>query len=125
MGTLSGILGTPRLPAGSTAAGGADRIPDHPHRAVRGGRGAAAQPGRGDHRSGVRGGDGGQLGVQPADLGVAELGALLARTVDTLDGVVDVDQTGLLDAGQQILICQAVTRFLLSFCVARFALAIW
>ena len=37
------------------------------------------------------GADRGQLGVEPADLGVAELRALLTRTVDTLDGVIDVD----------------------------------
>ena len=52
-----------------------------------------------DHRSGLPGGDGRDQGVQSADLGVAEPGALFGVAVDFDDGVVDVDHRQLLDSG--------------------------
>ncbi len=77
------------------------RVADQPGRAAGGVGRPLAQPGRGDHRCGQRGGHRRDQRVEALHPRVAVPGALLGVAVDLPHGVVDVDVGDLPGAGQQ------------------------
>ena len=85
---------------GAQPAHGGQGIGGDPGRPAGGARRALPQPGRHDHRCGLRGGDGRGGGVQAAHAGVSEPGAGLGVAMDLDDRVVEVHQRQVVDPGE-------------------------
>jgi hypothetical protein len=85
------------MATGSAAARQGDHVTDHPSCAESGELGTPAQPGCCDHRSSDWGGAVRCLGIQPPLAGIPELGSLLGATVNTFNGVIDINPTRLDD----------------------------